>query len=91
MDESSFQFLTEVQKATEISGSWNNIYPFTYEVAFSTADSDVVFVAEYKALTYGMSDQVRKRWEYDYKDVKVGLVHIQLKPQFSSNNRRNIN
>jgi len=91
MSESSYQFLNEVLKSTEVTGSWDSIYPFTYEVTFSTKDSELLFIQEYKALTHRMIEQVQKRWEYDYQNIDVGLVNIQLKPEFSSNKKRDIN
>lgn len=91
MSESPYQFLTEVQKSGDVSGSWYNVYPFSYEVSFVVKDSDSVYTTEYRALSHKMMEQVEKRWEYDYKDIDAYLLEVNLKPEFAVKTRRNIN
>lgn len=91
MSDSPYQFLTEVQKSVDVSGSWQNIYPFSYEVSFIMKDSDSVYITEYRALSHKMIEQVERRWEYDYKDIDAYLLEVNLKPEFATKSRRKIN
>jgi len=91
MSDSPYQFLTEVQKSVDVSGSWQNVYPFSYEVSFVMKDSTSVYVTEYRALSHKMIEQVEKRWEYDYKDIDAYLLEVNLKPEFITKPRRDIN
>lgn len=91
MSESPYQFLTEVQKSVDVSGSWKNVYPFIYEVSYSVKDSEYIFVTTYRALTHKMTEQVGRRWEYDYKNVDAYLLNVSLKPEYSIDDARSIN
>lgn len=91
MSESSYQFLTEVVKASDVSGSIANAYPFVYQVYFGLEGSNIINVVEYYALDYKMSEQVEKRWRYDFKNTEAYVFSISLKGYNSILSRRDIN
>lgn len=90
MSQSPYQFLNEVIKSSDISGSLLEAYPWMYQVLFALENEPEVFVSEYRALAFTTKDKVEKRWKYDYGSVNGEIFNIQLKVD-ASTDRRSVN